>query len=460
MHEHVHNAIPPLLNELLPSLVRREVMTALSTVDDEPPSGTPLKEAIRSAVAGRLATTFLAEAGVDARAQRASTAPDFTQTHAEPIGAAPGIGTIAPHPEGKSIYLPPLYGATGGPTENGPPVLADTAGPCGTENRLGCFATETRQLYRSSRRSAPGTQGFDSDGTETRSEEEIKRHHEATRKYRDGRLERYRNGRDERYSRYGDDNSDGRYERYRDARGGGYPSDDDDTESDKSQRSDHRDRDERGRHRVRRADSNLGGYSSPGGEGDRYRRVRYHRFVPRRDPKRLPVIRPLNDLYNKAVDYRTYRLESRSARYDASTARRINRYRKKLEVQMKTPSFRVQDPIAGLGFLARFKVACDPNRVSDGAAICCFQFYLTGQAQALLQSTIHGNTIAVDAEQCELLETYAEVVNFLLRTSATDEGISEAVGDVTSFRQSSNMTEEVYSNLLWDKALRCRTLFS
>ena len=50
-------------------------------------------------------------------------------------------------------------------------------------------------------------------------------------------------------------------------------------------------------------------------------------------------------------------------------------------------------------------------------------------------------------------------MNFLLRTYATDEVIYEAVGDVTSFRQSSNMTEEVYSNQLWDKALRCGTVF-
>ena len=68
--------------------------------------------------------------------------------------------------------------------------------------------------------------------------------------------------------------------------------------------------------------------------------------------------------------------------------------------------------------------------------------------------------MAVDAEQRELLETYAEVVNLLLRTYATDEVISEAVGDVTSFRQSANMTEELYSNQLWDKALRCGTVFS
>ena len=145
--EHVRSAIPPLLDELLLVLVQREVATALATVDEESPSGTALKGAISSAVANRLAVTFPIGAGVDTRAQRDSTALDSTLTHTKPIADAPGIGTMAPHPEGKSIYLPPFEGATGRPTDNGSPIFADTAGPCGTENRLGRFETEKRQPY-------------------------------------------------------------------------------------------------------------------------------------------------------------------------------------------------------------------------------------------------------------------------------------------------------------------------
>ena len=433
--------------------------TTLTTVDEPSPSGTALKGAISSAVAHPLATTFTAEAVVDAGAQRDSPALEFTQTHAEPIGAAPGIGTRAPHPECKSIFLPPCHGATGGPTNSGPPVLADTAGPRGTENRLGRFATEKRQPYQSSRRSAPGAHGYTWEGTENPSEaEDPRRRHRASRKNRDRRYARYRDAGGADYP--SDDNREGRYTRYRDAGGGGYPSDDDDTESNESRRSDGRGHHAHYGRRFRGEDSNPEGYSSPGGEGDRHCRGRDRRSASRRDPKRLPVIGPLNDLFTKAVDYRTYRLESRSARYEASTARRINRYRKKLDVQMKTPTFGGQDPIAVLGFLAQFKMACDHNGVSEGAAVWCFQLYLTGQAHAFPQSRLHGNSMAIDAEQRELSETYAEVVNFLLRTYATDEVFSKAVGDVTSFCQSSNMTEEVYSNQLWDKALRCGTVFS
>ena len=68
MDEHVHGVIPLLLEELLPAFVQRVVVTALTTVHEESPSGTALKGAISSAVADCLTTTFPAEAGVDARA--------------------------------------------------------------------------------------------------------------------------------------------------------------------------------------------------------------------------------------------------------------------------------------------------------------------------------------------------------------------------------------------------------
>ena len=280
-------------------------------------------QTITSAVPDRLATTFPSEAGVDSRAQRDSTALEVTLTHAELIGAAPGIGTMAPHSESKPIYLPPFYVATGGPTETGPPVLADTDGPRGTENRLGRFATEKRQPYRSRKRSAPSAEGYNSEGTENFSEEETRRHHGAARKYRHGRHRRYRDDRDGRYTRYRCDNCDGPYERYCDARGGAYLSDDDDTTSDESRRSDRWGRGPGHRRRLRREDSDPDGYISSGGERDPHRGGRDGRSAPRRDPKGLPVIRPLNDLFAKSVDYRKYRLESRSARYDTSSARRI-----------------------------------------------------------------------------------------------------------------------------------------
>ena len=66
----------------------------------------------------------------------------------------------------------------------------------------------------------------------------------------------------------------------------------------------------------------------------------------------------------------------------------------------------------------------------------------------MLQSRLKCDTTAVDVDQCEMLKTYLEVVNFLLRTYATNVAIAGAGNDVTS-RQSSNMTEAFHSNHFW-----------
>lgn len=41
-------------------------------------------------------------------------------------------------------------------------------------------------------------------------------------------------------------------------------------------------------------------------------------------------MKPLNDLFTKTINYRTYQLKRFDVRYDATTVQRINRYRNKL----------------------------------------------------------------------------------------------------------------------------------
>lgn len=68
--------------------------------------------------------------------------------------------------------------------------------------------------------------------------------------------------------------------------------------------------------------------------------------------------------------------------------------------------------------------------------------------------------MAVDFKRSEMLRTHRYVVSFLLQTYATDEAIAEAGIHVVNFRQTSAMTEETYSRMLLDKALRCGIVFS
>lgn len=52
--------------------------------------------------------------------------------------------------------------------------------------------------------------------------------------------------------------------------------------------------------------------------------------------------------------------------------------------------------------------------------------------------------MAIDAGEFEILVAYPEVVNFLLRTQATNEVVTESHTDVVSFRQGSKRKAESY----------------
>ncbi|CAN8074214.1 unnamed protein product [Agarophyton chilense] len=184
---------------------------------------------------------------------------------------------------------------------------------------------------------------------------------------------------------------------------------DSDTDSDRSDSSDV----------VSRTDSDS--------DSDRSaRKRRSDRYRPRSETSAPRRIKPLNELFTKVVEYRTYRLNDRSRKYKSKVARGIARYQKKFNVQMKEHSFSGADAISFLNFLQRFKTACNHNGLSERAALWCFQFYLTGSAHALIQSRLFGETGAVDVRRCKMLRTYSEVVNFLLTTYATDEVIADA----------------------------------
>ena len=68
--------------------------------------------------------------------------------------------------------------------------------------------------------------------------------------------------------------------------------------------------------------------------------------------------------------------------------------------------------------------------------------------------------MAVDEDHSEMLKSYKEVVNYVLLIYANEEVISEAYTETVSYRQSYGTTESDYSQRLWEKALRCGSVFS
>ena len=428
------------------TLVERELRAALDPGDHLSPLGLSLQTAINVAVEAHL-SNFNPNSTVVEAPQPPTTAAvpinlirtgtEDTRPRQVHMAPHPGAG---PHPEDSPMYLPEVQGVTRGPTDKDPASYDQYRRHPRheTENLAKYGETENRSSYRHGPKSRRTRRGQYPEEEEESSEEEPYGDRKAVRPD-------YRPCRSRAKAR---------------RRGGQFPSDGSspDSTSDEGRRHPGSRRDRSHRRRW----SGSEGYSTDPEPHDRVRRPgRSCRTTERSAPtNRVDVIKPLNELFTKAVNYKTYRLARRSAQYNSEVARHISRIRKKLDVQMKSHTFSGQDPIAILGFLARFKRVCDHNGVSQGAAVWCFQFYLTGQAHALLQSRLIGNTMAVDSEQRDMLESYEEVFNFLLRTYATDEIIAEAYTKVVSFRQSSNMTEESYSNQLWDRALRCGTVFS
>ena len=192
---------------------------------------------------------------------------------------------------------------------------------------------------------------------------------------------------------------------------------------------------------------------------DRRSRKRRHRHG-KRHSRKPTVIRPTNDIFSRAVDYRSYRLVNRKQEYTERIQRSMGKYEKRMKVQMAHHRFNGKDPITVLDFLARFKDSCDRNNISEAAAVWCFQYFLDGQAANVVKTRLSGRSLAVDASRADMLTSYEEVVQFLLKTYATEEAMAEAITDVENFKQSSSMDVQAYSDELWTRALRCGSVIS
>lgn len=84
----------------------------------------------------------------------------------------------------------------------------------------------------------------------------------------------------------------------------------------------------------------------------------------------------------------------------------------------------------------------------------CIQFYLTRPGRSIVQSWLELISMAVGADYSEMLKSYKEAVNYLLRTYATDDVIAKDYTEMIPYRQSSGTSKSDYSQRLREKALR------
>lgn len=127
---------------------------------------------------------------------------------------------------------------------------------------------------------------------------------------------------------------------------------------------------------------------------------------------------------------------------------------------MRDRTFSGKDRITALVFLARFKNFCDTNDVSKGAAVFCVQYFLTVQAATMVHNRLSVSTMSIDAGRVEILTSYKEMVNFLLKTFEAGDAMAAALLEVEGSRQSIAMTGQDFSNEFRKKALSCGTVFS
>jgi len=105
----------------------------------------------------------------------------------------------------------------------------------------------------------------------------------------------------------------------------------------------------------------------------------------------LTPICPVNPMYADVLDYRTYRLNDRSKRYDHKVAGKISKWISRMRVQLGSKQFDPADPVSILSYLQTFKTACDTLGVNEGAAVWLFAAYMREPAKSALTMRIVGS---------------------------------------------------------------------
>ena len=85
----------------------------------------------------------------------------------------------------------------------------------------------------------------------------------------------------------------------------------------------------------------------------------------------LKTQRPANEIFEKAVDYKTYRIANRSASYTPYMAGHLLRSKNKVEASMSQKSWNGKDRVRVFNFLDSFRRACNDGGVLRGLRRRC-----------------------------------------------------------------------------------------
>ena len=174
----------------------------------------------------------------------------------------------------------------------------------------------------------------------------------------------------------------------------------------------------------------------------------------------LEEIRPLNELFTRALSYRTYRLADVNHAYDSNVAKTLSKTSKRLQHAMNVPKFNGEEAIAILAFLKNFKYACDETDVAEGAALPLMKYFMSGEAKATMLSYIGRGTGFADTQPgVDAINSYPEAVQWLLLTYAKETVLQKAYTEVTHLTQGPGEDENTYALRLRKAALQCGDAF-
>lgn len=147
---------------------------------------------------------------------------------------------------------------------------------------------------------------------------------------------------------------------------------------------------------------------------------------------RLMLLKPGNDLFTDVVDYWQYRLIKKSVRNDDDVAHELGRMKRKVAVLRKDKTFGGRDLLSVIGFLQAFKVACDAFSIPEGFALWLFKKIVTKPVENVIKARMTLPTESIGTQE-RRLRTYPAVINFLLKSYATDDKIAIADGAIQKF---------------------------
>lgn len=159
-----------------------------------------------------------------------------------------------------------------------------------------------------------------------------------------------------------------------------------------------------------------------------------------------------------------YWLEDTSKKYDRTVCKYIAKMATRRTAPMKAQNFNRFDPVLINCSLKYLKLFCNTSGGQEGGAKWALLFFMNNTASAVLNARLsdYGTDKKLSRparSKTRNFTTFTHIVNFLVKTYATNEAVAETESDITCFTQPSNMTLSQYVEELVTKTLRCGDLY-